>query len=203
MQMINFKYLFLSFFCVSNWYKHLREILVSLGVGSWPHFLCASGNKQSVCANTNKRAGNLIRPISPKSPGASASAFESLEGSDDDVTLPNDVKLDNSYLLTNGDIVSLCTCRYFLDAAQQICLFLNVIWAWYPTAAIFFMLNLVLSLCPFLDLIGYWYYDINLFCDPVWCPLIISWQSWLRICRDLTIFTPFLFYFLLVRNLCL
>lgn len=75
-------------------------------------FSFASGNKQSVCVNTSKRAGNLIRPTSPKSPVASASAFESLEGSDDDETLPNDVKLDNSYLHTNGDLVSLCTSTY-------------------------------------------------------------------------------------------
>ncbi|XP_020266084.1 probable AMP deaminase [Asparagus officinalis] len=58
------------------------------------------GSKESVCANSTERAGHLIRPISPKSPGASA--FESVEGSDDD-ELPNDVNLDNSYLHANGN----------------------------------------------------------------------------------------------------
>ena len=36
---------------------------------------------------SNSRSSHLIRPISPKSPGASASAFESLEGSDDEDNL--------------------------------------------------------------------------------------------------------------------
>ncbi|ONK62474.1 uncharacterized protein A4U43_C07F4260 [Asparagus officinalis] len=65
------------------------------------------GNKQTAGAtvNANKRTGNLIKPTSPKSPGASASAFESMDGSDDDdETLPNDVNLDNPYLHTNGNL---------------------------------------------------------------------------------------------------
>ncbi|KAJ6847056.1 AMP deaminase-like [Iris pallida] len=66
--------------------------------------LHTGGNKQNASVNSNKRTGNLIRPTSPKSPGASASAFESVEGSDDEDALPADAKLDASYLQTNGDL---------------------------------------------------------------------------------------------------
>ncbi|CAD5185236.1 unnamed protein product [Musa acuminata subsp. malaccensis] len=62
------------------------------------------GNKQSVHSSFNKRAAHGIRPTSPKSPVASASAFGSQEGSDEDDNLPNDSGLDNTYLETNGDI---------------------------------------------------------------------------------------------------
>ncbi|THU53654.1 hypothetical protein C4D60_Mb10t16720 [Musa balbisiana] len=62
------------------------------------------GNKQSVHSSFSKRGGHGIRPTSPKSPVASASAFESQEGSDEDDNLPNDSGLDNTYLQTNGDI---------------------------------------------------------------------------------------------------
>ncbi|KAI3932314.1 hypothetical protein MKW98_025034 [Papaver atlanticum] len=43
-----------------------------------------------------------VRPASPKSPVASASAFESVEGSDDE-DLADNSKLNSSYLLANGD----------------------------------------------------------------------------------------------------
>ncbi|KAI3988957.1 hypothetical protein MKX01_016528 [Papaver californicum] len=43
-----------------------------------------------------------VRPASPRSPVASASAFESVEGSDDE-DLTNNAKLNSSYLLANGD----------------------------------------------------------------------------------------------------
>ncbi|XP_065027159.1 AMP deaminase-like isoform X2 [Musa acuminata AAA Group] len=62
------------------------------------------GNKQSVHSSFNKRAVHGIRPTSPKSPVASATAFGSQEGSDEDDNLPNDSGLDNTYLETNGDI---------------------------------------------------------------------------------------------------
>ncbi|RWW14933.1 hypothetical protein BHE74_00012396 [Ensete ventricosum] len=65
------------------------------------------GNKQSVHSSFNRRGGHGIRPTSPKSPVASASAFGSREGSDEDDNLPNDSGLDNTYLQTNGDIKSL------------------------------------------------------------------------------------------------
>ncbi|KAI3896545.1 hypothetical protein MKW92_043214 [Papaver armeniacum] len=43
-----------------------------------------------------------VRPASPKSPVASASAFESVEGSDDE-DLTDNSKLNSNYLLANGD----------------------------------------------------------------------------------------------------
>ncbi|KAB2621913.1 AMP deaminase [Pyrus ussuriensis x Pyrus communis] len=53
--------------------------------------------KSTELANSVKRTGSLIRPTSPKSPAASASAFESVEGSDDE-----DNMTDNSKLGTVG-----------------------------------------------------------------------------------------------------
>ncbi|KAK1383540.1 hypothetical protein POM88_021275 [Heracleum sosnowskyi] len=47
------------------------------------------------------RGGHLIRPTSPKSP--SASAFESIEGSDDEDNMTDNSKVDSTYLYTNGD----------------------------------------------------------------------------------------------------
>ncbi|PKA62695.1 AMP deaminase [Apostasia shenzhenica] len=60
--------------------------------------------KHSSCMNMSKRAGNSVRPTSPKSP--SASAFESMEVSDDEDNLQIDDKIDNPYLLVNGDMGS-------------------------------------------------------------------------------------------------
>lgn len=48
---------------------------------------------------------SLLRPTSPKSPVASASAFESVEGSDDEDNMAGEVKLDTTYLHTNGTVV--------------------------------------------------------------------------------------------------
>ncbi|KAL4354120.1 hypothetical protein GQ457_06G005890 [Hibiscus cannabinus] len=48
-----------------------------------------------------KRSASLIRPTSPKSP--SASAFESIEGSDDEDNITDNSKLDDTYLHTNGN----------------------------------------------------------------------------------------------------
>ncbi|CAL0302615.1 unnamed protein product [Lupinus luteus] len=45
---------------------------------------------------------NILRAISPKSPVASASAFESVEESDDDMV--DNAKLDTTHLHTNGDV---------------------------------------------------------------------------------------------------
>ncbi|XVF76842.1 hypothetical protein PTKIN_Ptkin13bG0299500 [Pterospermum kingtungense] len=59
--------------------------------------------KSGDCATSAKRSGNLIRPISPKSPVASASAFESIEGSDDEDNVTDNSKIDTSYLHANGN----------------------------------------------------------------------------------------------------
>lgn len=58
--------------------------------------------KSGALSNSAKRAGHIIRPTSPKSPVASASAFESVEGSDDEDNLPDNSKLDTTYLHANG-----------------------------------------------------------------------------------------------------
>ncbi|KAK2656373.1 hypothetical protein Ddye_009425 [Dipteronia dyeriana] len=54
-------------------------------------------------ASSTKRASSFIRPTSPKSP--SASAFESVEGSDDDDNMTDSSKLDTAYQHTNGNAV--------------------------------------------------------------------------------------------------
>ncbi|KAL0375356.1 UNVERIFIED_CONTAM: AMP deaminase [Sesamum radiatum] len=51
--------------------------------------------------------GHLIRPTSPKSPIACGSAFESLEGSDDEDNVTDVAKLDTTYLLTNGNVENI------------------------------------------------------------------------------------------------
>ncbi|WCJ41167.1 AMP deaminase putative / myoadenylate deaminase putative [Euphorbia peplus] len=51
-----------------------------------------------------KRSGSIIRPTSPKSPIASASAFESIEGSDEEDNMTDSSKLDTSYLHTNRTV---------------------------------------------------------------------------------------------------
>ncbi|XP_073017539.1 AMP deaminase-like isoform X2 [Primulina eburnea] len=53
-------------------------------------------------ACSTMRAGHHSRPISPKSPVASVSAFESIEGSDDEDNLTDAAKLDTTYVHTNG-----------------------------------------------------------------------------------------------------
>lgn len=63
------------------------------------------GKSASLSASA-KRAGSFIRPTSPKSPVASASAFESVEGSDDEDNLTDNTKLDTTYLHSNGNAVS-------------------------------------------------------------------------------------------------
>ncbi|KAI3447797.1 hypothetical protein Pfo_004462 [Paulownia fortunei] len=59
------------------------------------------GKSGNVSSTT--RAGHLIRPTSPKSPVASASAFESVEDSDDEDNMTDIAKLDTTYIDTNGN----------------------------------------------------------------------------------------------------
>lgn len=66
-----------------------------------------SGNRQSVGRSpSTKIGGHAYRASSPKSPVASASAFESVEGSDEDDALQDSSKLDTSYMHSNGNAVS-------------------------------------------------------------------------------------------------
>ncbi|KAG0503249.1 hypothetical protein HPP92_003321 [Vanilla planifolia] len=75
------------------------------------------GKKQSSSMNTNKRTSHAIRPASPKSP--SASAFESMEGSDEEDNLLVDNNLDSSYLYVNDDLVSGCN-NLFQDVPDNL-----------------------------------------------------------------------------------
>jgi hypothetical protein len=73
------------------------------------HISFLSG-KSSGLASSTKRSSSLLRPTSPKSPVASASAFESVEGSDDEDNMTDNAKLDITYMHTNGNAVRLlCT----------------------------------------------------------------------------------------------
>lgn len=54
----------------------------------------------------------LMRPTSPKSPVASA--FESVEGSDDEDDFTDNSKLDTTYLHSNGNAVSSCFLVYLM-----------------------------------------------------------------------------------------
>jgi len=49
---------------------------------------------------------HLIRPVSPKSPVASGSAFDSVEESEEEDNLTDASKLDPAYLDSNGTAVS-------------------------------------------------------------------------------------------------
>ncbi|KAK8600017.1 hypothetical protein V6N12_049878 [Hibiscus sabdariffa] len=62
--------------------------------------------KSSGHATTPKRSGSVIRPTSPKSPAISASAFESMEGSEDEDNMTDNSKIDITYLHTNGNAMS-------------------------------------------------------------------------------------------------
>ncbi|WCJ24176.1 AMP deaminase [Euphorbia peplus] len=52
-----------------------------------------------------KRSGSIIRPTSSMSPVASASAFESIEGSDEEDNMTDISELDIAYWHTNGTVV--------------------------------------------------------------------------------------------------
>ncbi|KAJ7950002.1 AMP deaminase [Quillaja saponaria] len=58
------------------------------------------GNSAAHASSTKR---NLIRLTSPKSPVASANAFESVEGSDDENNMKDNANLTTTYLHTNGN----------------------------------------------------------------------------------------------------
>ncbi|KAJ8445922.1 hypothetical protein Cgig2_009851 [Carnegiea gigantea] len=67
-----------------------------------PRLRTLSEGKSVGLARSASRSSHL-RPTSPKSPVASASVFESLEGSDEEDVLTDASKLDPTYLHSNGD----------------------------------------------------------------------------------------------------
>lgn len=66
-----------------------------------PKLHTLSEGKSAAHTGLSTRGGHLIRPTSPKSP--SASAFESIEGSDDEDNMTDNSKVDATYIYTNGD----------------------------------------------------------------------------------------------------
>ncbi|XP_074264498.1 AMP deaminase-like [Silene latifolia] len=75
-----------------------------------PRLRTLSEGKATSLASSASRSTHLIRPTSPKSPGASA--FESVEGSDDDDDFTDNSKLDPAYLLSNGNTGSETKSQY-------------------------------------------------------------------------------------------
>ncbi|KAL8146595.1 hypothetical protein AgCh_004354 [Apium graveolens] len=66
-----------------------------------PRLHTLSEGKSTGHTGLSTRSGHFVRPTSPKSP--SASAFESIEGSDDEDNMTDNSKVDSTYLYTNGD----------------------------------------------------------------------------------------------------
>ncbi|XP_052175003.1 AMP deaminase-like [Diospyros lotus] len=77
-------------------------VLVEAVPDGLPRLRSLSEGKSPGQGSLSKRAGHLIRPTSPRSPVASASAFESVEGSDDEDNMTDNAKLD-MYIQTNGN----------------------------------------------------------------------------------------------------
>lgn len=69
--------------------------------------------KSTAPTGLSKRASLILRGASPKSPVAGANAFESVEGSDEDVDVNENVNSDAAYLQTNGNTV-------YSDALREI-----------------------------------------------------------------------------------
>ncbi|VVB02593.1 unnamed protein product [Arabis nemorensis] len=69
-----------------------------------PRLHTPSEGRSSVLGTSIRKTGSFVRPISPKSPVASASAFESVEESDDDDNMTDSANLDASYLQANGEM---------------------------------------------------------------------------------------------------
>lgn len=67
-----------------------------------PRLHSLSEGKTSGHVNSAKRTGLLTRPTSPRSPVASASAFESVEGSDDEDNITDNANVD-MHILANGE----------------------------------------------------------------------------------------------------
>lgn len=91
----------------SNGHLHVNAIPAGL---SKLHTL--PEGKSSGLASSTKRTSSLLRPTSPRSPVASASAFESVEGSDDEDNLTENAKLDTTYIHTNGNAGPECNRLY-------------------------------------------------------------------------------------------
>ncbi|CAH8387345.1 unnamed protein product [Eruca vesicaria subsp. sativa] len=86
-----------------------------------PRLHTPSEGRSSVHGSSSiRKAGSFVRPISPKSPVASGSAFESMgESDDDDDNLTDAAELDASYLQDNGDLPADATEEQISMAASS------------------------------------------------------------------------------------
>lgn len=91
----------------SNGPIHVDGIPVGL-----PRLHTLPEGKSAGHVSSTKRTGSLVRPTSPKSPVASASAFESVDGSEDEDNMTDNAKLDTTYLHTNGNAGPECKNLY-------------------------------------------------------------------------------------------
>ncbi|XP_023893510.1 AMP deaminase [Quercus suber] len=91
----------------SNGPIHVDGIPVGL-----PRLHTLPEGKSAGHVSSTTRTGSLVRPTSPKSPVASASAFESVDGSEDEDNMTDNAKLDTTYLHTNGNAGPECKNLY-------------------------------------------------------------------------------------------
>ncbi|KAL4606266.1 hypothetical protein ACB092_09G089900 [Castanea dentata] len=91
----------------SNGPIHVDGIPVGL-----PRLHTLPEGKSAGHVSSTKRTGSFIRPTSPKSPVASASALESVDGSEDEDNMTDNAKLDTTYLHTNGNAGPECKNLY-------------------------------------------------------------------------------------------
>lgn len=91
----------------SNGPIHVDGIPVGL-----PRLHTLPEGKSAGHVSSTKRTGSLVRPTSPKSPVASASAFESVDGSEDEDNMTDNARLDTTYLHTNGNAGPECKNLY-------------------------------------------------------------------------------------------
>lgn len=89
-------------------HKRPKNVHNRLSLGPGKQSKSHKRRSRSSSTSTSRKAGSFVRPISPKSPVPSASAFESMGESDDDIA-----ELDASYLQTSGYLVSV---SYSTDA---------------------------------------------------------------------------------------
>ncbi|GAU39898.1 hypothetical protein TSUD_04900, partial [Trifolium subterraneum] len=103
LQLLHFARIVADVVSTANGKEKLNGPVTVQGIPAGLPQLHAVHEAKSAPLGTQKR--KIMRPISPKSPVASASVFESVEESDDDEDdIVGHAKLDTTYLNTNGDV---------------------------------------------------------------------------------------------------